>query len=280
MTELKKHKYDFEIDIEQKNDARVIAFDFIEPNSKVLDVGSSSGCFGQILKEYKKCEVTGIEYDSDSIKIAEEKKAFQKIYQLDLNNFDINQFEQYKNHFDYIVFGDVLEHLSAPNKVLETFKFLLKSGGKYLISLPNTAHATVKINLLANKFEYEEIGILDKTHIKFFTHKTIPNFLAESKLKMEKFDYTVMHVKYHSAEKNLSMLPSCVKRFIFKDNYSYILQYVMLCDLSDKSKEDLENDNQIVINRKNIKKELLKIKNKCYKKYIYFYFLTHLIHHN
>lgn len=276
MMELKKHKYDFEIDVTQKNDARVIAFDFIEPNSKVLDIGSSSGCFGQILKKYKNCEITGIEYDFDSIKIAEEKKVFEKIYQLDLNNFDIKQFGQYKNYFDYIVFGDVLEHLLFPNKVLEAFKFLLKPNGKYIISLPNTAHATVKINLLVNKFEYEEIGILDKTHIKFFTHKTLPSFLAESKLAMEKFDYTIMPVKRHNSENNLSAIPIGVRNFIFKDNYSYVLQYIILCSLSEKPQEELLKTNKIALHKKNIKKELLKTKISCYRKYIFFYFIKQI----
>lgn len=268
-----KHKYDFAINIDEKNDARVIAFDFIKPNSKVLDVGSASGQFGEILKKNKNCELYGIEYDADSIKMAEEKSVFEKIYQLDLNNFDIGLFKEYIGYFDYIVFGDVLEHLLDPIKVLETFKCLLSPCGKYIISLPNVAHATVKINLLTDNFEYEEIGILDKTHIKFFTHKTIPTFLAEAKLKINKFDYTVMHVKRHSAEDNLCALPTRVKKFIFKDYYSYVLQYVTLCDLSDCAKEELTKENKIVINKKNAKKELIKIKNRCFRKYIYLYFL-------
>lgn len=276
MSETTKHKYDLWIDTESKNDARVIAFDFIESNTKVLDIGSACGQFGQILKEHKNCELFGIEYDTESIEIAEQKGVFEKIFQLDLNNFDINHFEKYKNYFDYIVFGDVLEHLMEPQKVLHLFKSLLKPNGYFIISLPNVAHATVKINLLADNFEYEDIGILDKTHIKFYTHKTIPNFLAEAGLKMDKFDYTVMHVKRHNSEKNLLKLPSAVRKFIFKDNYSYPLQYVVLCNLSNIDKVDLLKTNEIIIDKRNTKKELKRIKSSCYRKYIYLFFLTQI----
>jgi len=274
--ESKKHKYDFEIDINQKNDARVIAFDFIEPNSKVLDIGSASGQFGQILKEYKNCTIYGIDYDIESIKIAEEKGVFEKIYQLNLNNFDINQLKEHTNSFDYIVFGDVLEHILEPENVLTKFKTLLKSDGKYVISLPNVAHASVKIGLLLDNFEYEETGILDKTHIKFFTHKTIPSFLAGSKLEIEKFDYTVMHIKHHKSVNNLSLLPISVRKNIFNDKYSHILQYITLCTFSEKLTEELLKLNQITINKENMKNTLKWIKKNCMRKYVYLYFLQQI----
>lgn len=276
MQENKYHKYNFEIDINQKNDARVIAFDMIKENTKVLDVGSACGQFAQILKEHKNCKITGIEYDNESIEIAESKNVFEKIHQLDLNNFDINRFRDLFGYFDYIVFGDVLEHLLFPEKILADFKKLLNPGGKFIVSLPNAAHATVKINLLIDKFEYEEIGILDKTHIKFFTHKTIPAFLASVNLKMEKFGYTVMHVKRHSAEENLSALPDSVKKFIFKNNYSYVLQYVILCKPDNESFESLKDANKIILTPADINKELKKTKSRCFRKYVYLYFLTRI----
>lgn len=271
--EIKKHKYDYDIDINQKNDARVIAFDFIEPNSRVLDIGSASGQFGQILKKYKNCTMYGIDYDIESIKIAKEKEVFENIYQLDLNSFDIKQFQEHTNSFDYIVFGDVLEHILEPEKVLKAFKTLLKTNGKYIISLPNVAHSSVKVNLLLDNFEYEETGILDKTHIKFFTHKTIPSFMAESKLEIEKFDYTVMHIKHHKSVNNLSLLPISIRKNIFNDKYSHILQYITLCTFSEKPAEDLLKINQMDINKGNMKSLLKWSKKNCMRKYVYLYFL-------
>lgn len=276
MIETKKHKYDFDINIEQKNDARVIAFDFITEGSKVLDIGTASGQFAQILKEYKNCELFGIEYDPESIKIAEEKGIFEKIFQLDLNNFDIKQFEEYANYFDYIVFGDVLEHILYPENILKIFKMLLKPNGKYVISLPNVAHSSVKIGLLLNNFEYEETGILDKTHIKFYTHKTIPGFMAESKLKIEKFDYTVMHIKHHKTVNNISSLPISVRKNIFNDKYSHILQYITLCTFSEKPTEELLKLNQMTINENNMKNTLKWMKRNCMRKYVYLYFLQQI----
>lgn len=269
-------KYDFYINVNEKNDARVIAFDFIVPNSKILDIGCATGQMGAILKEHKNCEMYGIEYDPENIQIAQERNVFEKIFQIDLNNFQASELEKYKNSFDYIVFGDVLEHLLHPENTLEQFKQFLKPGGKYIISLPNVAHATVKINLLTDNFIYEEVGILDKTHIKFYTHKTIPEFLANNNLAIEKFDYTVAHVKYHNSEKNLLKLPFGLRNFIFRDIYSYPLQYITLCTISELPKEELIKNNKICITAKNTKKELRRIRNSCFRKYIYLFFITQL----
>ena len=81
--------------------------------------------------------------------------------------------------FDYIVFADVLEHLKDPAFILSESKSMLKENGFIWISIPNISHNSVLIDLMLDKFEYKEYGLLDKTHIKFFTESSLEKFVTE-----------------------------------------------------------------------------------------------------
>ena len=80
--------------------------------------------------------------------------------------------------FDVVVAGDVLEHLLDPGAVLDRLRTLVKKDGRLLVSLPNVANVTVRLSLLAGRFEYAPRGILDETHVRFFTRKTGRRLLA------------------------------------------------------------------------------------------------------
>lgn len=80
--------------------------------------------------------------------------------------------------FDVVVAGDVLEHLLDPGAVLDRLRPLVKPDGRLLVSLPNVANVTVRLSLLAGRFEYGPRGILDGTHVRFFTRKTGRRLLA------------------------------------------------------------------------------------------------------
>lgn len=107
------------------------------------------------------------------------------------------------NYFDFIIFADVLEHLRFPLHTLVNFRKYLKKDGKIFISVPNIANYRVRMNLLIGRFDYTEIGILDKTHIRFFTKKTIKQIINDAGLKMEKIDITP---SWNSSKKLLNKL--------------------------------------------------------------------------
>jgi 2-polyprenyl-3-methyl-5-hydroxy-6-metoxy-1,4-benzoquinol methylase len=87
--------------------------------------------------------------------------------------------------FDYIIFADVLEHLYHPGKVLRNMRGYLKPGGRILCSIPNMLHASVMIPLLQGDFSYQDAGILDKTHIRFFTLQSVYQLMAQSGYRVE-----------------------------------------------------------------------------------------------
>jgi len=87
--------------------------------------------------------------------------------------------------FDAIVYGDVLEHLSDPLAALRALNGVLAGGGVVIVSVPNVAHLWVRLQLLAGRFEYADRGILDRTHLRFFTRRTLLALLAEGGLAVE-----------------------------------------------------------------------------------------------
>ncbi len=85
--------------------------------------------------------------------------------------------------FDAIVYGDVLEHLSDPLAALVALNRTLAPGGLVIVSVPNVAHLWVRLSLLLGRFDYADRGILDRTHLRFFTRRTFHTFLRQAGLE-------------------------------------------------------------------------------------------------
>jgi 2-polyprenyl-3-methyl-5-hydroxy-6-metoxy-1,4-benzoquinol methylase len=106
--------------------------------------------------------------------------------------------------FDAIVYGDVLEHLADPLRALSTLNRALAPGGDVMISIPNVAHLWIRLSLLAGRFDYADRGILDRTHLRFFTERSLRALLAEAGLRVVRFTatpvplYQVVPPRFHS----------------------------------------------------------------------------------
>src|SRR5437016_12769572 len=92
--------------------------------------------------------------------------------------------------FDAIVYGDVLEHLHDPARVLAALNRGLAPGGQAVISVPNVAHLWVRLSLAAGRFEYADRGILDRTHLRFFTRRSLGALLTGAGLRVERLTAT------------------------------------------------------------------------------------------
>ena len=98
----------------------------------------------------------------------------------------------WKELFDVIVAGDVLEHLPRPEVLLGSLRSLLKPDGVLLLSLPNVANVTVRLGLLFGRFRYAPRGILDRTHLRFFTRAGGRALLEESGYRVLSIEATAM----------------------------------------------------------------------------------------
>lgn len=209
------------------NESKSILYRYVSPSSTVLDVGCACGDLGVALRQHKSCTMHGLEYSQESVIIAQETGAYEQVRQVDLNVLSDNEYPEYARKFDWIIFGDVLEHVYDPQEVLRKMLGYLKPGGRFLISLPNLAHASIKAGLLLDDFTYTDVGLLDSTHIRFFTHKTIPAFLAKNLLKVESYECTAANLKGFQPEDPYPHLSIPAKQTIFQNPHSFVCQYVM-----------------------------------------------------
>jgi len=129
---------------------------------RILDVGTADGYLGAVLKEQGHY-VVGVEKDEFLAKGAE--PYYAKFYHTDLETFDF----PFRAEFDFIIFADVLEHLREPEAVLQRSLSCLNSSGQVIISVPNIANLLIRIMLLFGHFDYQDRGILDRTHLRFYT---------------------------------------------------------------------------------------------------------------
>lgn len=148
----------------------------------ILDVGMGEGNFLYALKKDRSdIETWGVELENKSFNKAKDKvdKAFEGTVEENLKNLP-------DNYFDCITFNDVLEHLVDPWFVLEKIKTKLKNNGVVVASIPNVRFIDNLKNLIFYKqWRYTKSGILDKTHLRFFTEKSIPALFEESGLKLQ-----------------------------------------------------------------------------------------------
>lgn len=153
---------------EDTNSSWFKAFNYITAKSSVLDIGCSSGHFGEVLIDRKKCIVDGVELDKNDFETA--KKKLRNVYRLNIETDDLSAIEQ---KYDYIYLGDVIEHLVHPIESLTRIKGLLKPTGKLVFSIPNMSHISVRLMLLKGDLIYGKTGLLDVTHLHFYTHNEV-----------------------------------------------------------------------------------------------------------
>lgn len=142
----------------------------------VLDVGCGHGALGHALKccGSAKC-VIGIEKNPDAAKVAREY--IDDVICMDVQELILEQ----EDYFDYIILSHVLEHLYEPMRVLERLRRPLKRGGRIIVGLPNIRYWRILRDLIFfDKWEYCEAGILDSTHVRFFTQKSAKRLLLDA----------------------------------------------------------------------------------------------------
>lgn len=154
--------------------------ELVKDYSKVLDVGCATGKLVEYLKENKHCRAFGIEVNADMADEADKRCGM--VACVDVESCENLPFE--KSSFDIVIFADVLEHFNRPDVVLKKIMPYLKSNGYFLFSIPNIAFLTIRFNLLFGKFRYTEYGVLDKTHLRFFTLETARKLIEECGLKI------------------------------------------------------------------------------------------------
>lgn len=160
--------------LEGSNDSWSNLFAFIPAGARVLDVGCSTGNFGEALERISGCEVVGIDIFDNDIAIAR-----TRITRAEVRDVTVASDLADLGKFDVVVFADVLEHLLDPRAALRSCATILAPGGTILFSIPNMTHLSVRLDLLAGRFGYTETGILDHTHVHFYDREAIDSLFAD-----------------------------------------------------------------------------------------------------
>jgi methionine biosynthesis protein MetW len=140
--------------------------------ARVLDVGCGSGTLAAMLVELRGATVVGIEPQPERAAAARGRGLH--VVQSELNA----EIAAGLGEFDVVVFADVLEHLVDPSAALGLARGLLTSGGSVIASVPNVGHWTVRRNLLCGRFDYTDTGIMDATHLRWFTRESLLRLFA------------------------------------------------------------------------------------------------------
>jgi glycosyltransferase involved in cell wall biosynthesis len=175
-------KYDIKMDhyIYKKADpysshAQILRWVEHERPEEVLEVGTATGYLTAEMEKLG-CKVTGVEQDSEMADIA--RQFCQKMLVGDIETLDFEDLGRY----DAIILGDILEHVRNPREALQRLSRLLNPGGKVLMSLPNVANIWIRLNLLLGRFNYSRVGLLDESHLRFFTLQTSRQLATDSGL--------------------------------------------------------------------------------------------------
>jgi 2-polyprenyl-3-methyl-5-hydroxy-6-metoxy-1,4-benzoquinol methylase len=146
---------------------------------RILDVGCGAGRLGEALKARQAAEVVGIEHSKTA-----GQSARSRLDQVLLGDVERMELPFAPGSFDAIVCGDVLEHLREPGRLLRRLRDWLHPAGLLIASIPNVRHHSVLRMLLAGDWTYEPAGLLDRTHLRFFTRQAIGHLLERSGLTL------------------------------------------------------------------------------------------------
>ena len=179
--------YAVDIDVSNPNTSHRQVLDLVGRDRRVLDVGCWTGDLGRVLVE-RGCEVSGVEIDPEAAAVAEQH--LTRVVVADLDRTPLSaQFEA--GSFDVVVFADVLEHLHDPHQALVAARTLLAPGGRIVISVPNVSHGSLRLALLQGRWTLTDTGLLDRTHIRFFTRERLAEVLAGAGLVVEELRGTL-----------------------------------------------------------------------------------------
>ena len=197
--------------------------EWVGRDKKILEVGCHTGYFSAVLKK-NGSRVTGMEIYKPAL-----EKAEPHLEKAVLGNVEDEQVwnEVSGDKFDVILFMHVLEHLVAPEDILEKFKELLNENGIIIICLPNINNWSNRLDMLKGNFNYTEQGVMDKTHLKFF------NYFSARKL-IESVGLSVLDYSGVSWRVRFKIIPDRWIARKVNDIYNTILVKILSPNITDK----------------------------------------------
>ena len=227
-------KYWAPVDPLAPNNAHAFSVQLIGHDKHVLELGCAAGHVTTALVA-QGCTVVGVEYDEHAAKTAAE--IAEEVLIVDLFQADNLTKALEDRQFDVVYCGDVLEHLPDPAGVLTAARRALRPGGTVVISLPNVAHVDVKLALLQGRFDYRDFGLLDATHLRFFTRASILGLLADAGLELAELRRVVRPPFDTEIDLDPGSVPADVLQAALQDPEAETYQFVVKAVPNDGNAE-------------------------------------------
>ncbi|MFZ4480753.1 MAG: methyltransferase domain-containing protein [Rhodoferax sp.] len=169
------HLYRRAVDVDGDDSLSVIA-QLIGPAQTLLDLGMGTGALGQYLRQWHSIVADGVTLNQEEADIAQ--AWYRHAVVADLDHASLGSIFG-TQRYDCIVCADVLEHLKAPQNLLTQCKTMLNPGGRLITSVPNAGYCGLVAELMQGDFRYRAEGLLDNSHLRFFTRKSLQRFFGE-----------------------------------------------------------------------------------------------------
>lgn len=217
-------RYDYEFDPAGNGTAARVCR-LAGEGKRVLELGCAAGAMSAVLKQHYHCTVTGVEYDAMAA-----SAAAAHCESLVVTSLDEPDWAAQVPHaqFDTVIAADVLEHLRDPEGCLRQIRGLLAADGKVVISVPNLAHSGVLAALLCDDFQYAEIGLLDRTHIHFFTATTLKRMLQRCGFEVVHTDTVNTDARHPEFERYWRALPAQLHTWLEGNPAGQAFQVIMV----------------------------------------------------
>ncbi len=217
------HTYVRSIDPAQRSSLSVIA-SRIPPAARVLDLGTGTGALGKYLQSrHPGTLIDGVTYNREEA--AQAAAYYRRIEVDDLDTCELVSLFA-KGSYDYIVCADVLEHLRNPAHILKASQQLLAPDGRLLISVPNAAYCGLIAELLGGDFRYREEGLLDRTHLRFFTRRSLLRFLADANWQADTIETVTADLHASEFRFPFDALPPSVARYLLSTPDALTYQFI------------------------------------------------------
>lgn len=198
----------------------------VQPGSRVLDLGCGTGALGTWLVAHKQCVVDGLTLSAEEASKA--APHYRKVVVDNLETADLPYIFA-GDTYDCIVCADVLEHLPRPDRILNACHTLLSPGGQLLVSVPNAAYCGLVSELMHGRLDYRDEGLLDRTHLRFFTRATLLEFLAKHRWAPTSLSVIQRDVPDSEFKLTFESLPPAVSRYLLCMPDAMTYQFIVSC---------------------------------------------------
>ena len=216
-------RYEGVVQLNNRNDAKTLQIELTGACKEVLEIGPSTGSVARVLRETG-CRVTAVEIDRRMATAA--RKFCDRIILGDVETLPLQKILGLRR-FNVVLFGDVLEHLKNPRLVLKKVRPLLRRDGYVVASIPNIAHGSARLHLLKGRFQYGETGLLDSTHLRFYTFDAIEELFADSGYAIAEVRATTKDPFASELPVDPDSIPEEALRQVLADPTSYVYQFVI-----------------------------------------------------